>query len=450
MRGNLVSCAFLYQLGLIDQHHFNYEWDKAKEYFKKYHFERTLNTMCRVKHPNAPSANPVRVQKSNDDAGRASRLYSHQVAQTMYDQVNFARLFYLRVQRLVTAIPSLLQSSQGYLHIMKPIFSYIAWAFYVPRLVRFFVGTVEHLYKGGFKSTIHYLRRNKHSILNDVVWCATGAINCAGLLGGYGIILTAGLYLFDAVNIAFKHYNQIAKLEKLKTKIKKGKDVNKSLLIKRIDRKLTILKYNARRQVGVATSLLLGMSLAAVAAIAVCPPLAIVSASIVVTTCLYHLFNRRCVAKKEKMNKKIDRIDRLISYDEKIKQLNEDLKQYLEEQINRFNKKLKENSLSNAQANHYKNKKKDFNKALQKLTDGTNLSSEKLYQIIEAAKKTVERPSYFFKFDSHSLKELKKILEPYRLAKVVKRNGSTWNINPENSANQNKGMSTPSTVAARN
>lgn len=129
-------------------------------------------------------------------------------------ETNWYRLFMIRVKRLFTNIMPLIKSINYQWFVyqinrINPILSYVAWLFYVPRLsadlYSLFIHTVPSFWMGEEEKALGFTTRlNMHwgrlwfEILNDAVWLAVGLACCFFLSAGGSILLTAGLYFFDA------------------------------------------------------------------------------------------------------------------------------------------------------------------------------------------------------------------------------------------------------------
>jgi len=213
--------------------------------------------------------------------------------------LNFARLFLLRIQREVNAVAKMTNTTAVTSAIKgtsKPL-AVIAWAYYIPRLFYTLLNASSHHNKEGNANAGAYLWKNRFNISNDMAWLGTGLTTCGitmnwwslPLLGPHGMYLTVGLYAFDVINTAARCQSEINSLQQLAN----TRGIHQNTKDK-ITAKIDYLKAKRNANTLVALGLLTGM------AVSLCPPIAVVGASIVVATCLISFFCKdRYLSKKE-------------------------------------------------------------------------------------------------------------------------------------------------------
>lgn len=143
--------------------------------------------------------------------------------------INTPRLLLLRLKRLLETINKIFKCITSYSSfvlamdkIANPILSYIAWVFYVPRLLVNLFLLAKHCIPGSWMSEQEktlpcskrfelQVRRRGFELGNDFVWMSGGLINCfilVGALSGAAIYLTIALYSFDILLAAIKAYQE--------------------------------------------------------------------------------------------------------------------------------------------------------------------------------------------------------------------------------------------------
>lgn len=153
-------------------------------------------------------------QKYYDATGNINDVTVDSVIRFITAETNWYRLFMIRLKRLFTNIMPLIKSLNYQwfvqeINLINPVLSYVAWLFYVPRLsadlYSLFIHTCPGPWMGEHEKAVPMIERlNLHwerlwfEILNDAVWLAVGLACCFFLSPANSILLTAGLYFFDA------------------------------------------------------------------------------------------------------------------------------------------------------------------------------------------------------------------------------------------------------------
>lgn len=163
-----------------------------------------------------------------------AQLLPDQTAKSLSDRIrkttgeyNWYRLFFLRGKRFFEALAPVIKAINGYhgfedfvngIDMLNPALSYIAWLYYVPRLLTNVILLLKHTLYGPwmnpYEAEVVWWKRLQaewskrwFEILNDAVWCLVGLLNCFLLATPQGMILTVGLYLFD-VSMAIVNYRK--------------------------------------------------------------------------------------------------------------------------------------------------------------------------------------------------------------------------------------------------
>ena len=222
--------------------------------------------------------------------------------------INEARLFALRLKRLAVAIDKCVKTSYTQAIQTQTLapFAFVGWAWYLPRLTYLVANGLTHTHKKEF------FDKNKYKLANDLTWFATGLTTCGITLnwwsktfsmlsiGGASAAstLTASLYLFDVINITLKCNRDINRLTQIKNHLEAShqpfnNDNSEQILSKRINQRISMLNQKRRFHVGVATALLVGMTLPLVPVWSI--GFAAVGTSIVIGACLTKFYYDRVI-----------------------------------------------------------------------------------------------------------------------------------------------------------
>lgn len=150
-----------------------------------------------------------------DEANNSSHFSLRKIISNTTSGTNWYRLFALRLKRVFTALMPLIKSMlyQDFintLNTLNPALRYIAWMFYVPRVLSNLTDLLQHTIAGPWlteeEQFISFSERFKRhwgrlwfELLNDTVWCFVGLMCCFVLSPAGGLLLTVGLYFFDMV-----------------------------------------------------------------------------------------------------------------------------------------------------------------------------------------------------------------------------------------------------------
>ncbi|MFA5960976.1 MAG: hypothetical protein WC785_10730 [Tatlockia sp.] len=151
-------------------------------------------------------------------------------------QLNFPRLFAIRIRRILITLLPLLQAYESYCRLITyfdkaagPFFGYLAWAFFVPRLAVNLFLIVKHLIPlpgfcgekerqlSVYTRLIGQLQRRWFEVGNDAVWMLSGLLACfvlTGVLAPVAMYFTLGAFLFDVVWAGLR---AVIELKRIKT-----------------------------------------------------------------------------------------------------------------------------------------------------------------------------------------------------------------------------------------
>ncbi len=189
---------------------------------------------------------------SKNDDTIAKKQSLMQKIRAVFARFNWHRLFVLRLKRMMDTLEPLAKSAQSFKHFTQfvnlidktnPIFSYIAWIYYLPRLTVNLLMLVKHTLPGSWMTEeerrLGWMNRldaqiNKrwNELANDIVWCLVGLTNCFILTGPNGMYLTVGLYTFDLINAAMKTFVELRRHSKK---------------LKRLDKQIADLEFKRMR-----------------------------------------------------------------------------------------------------------------------------------------------------------------------------------------------------------
>ncbi len=166
-----------------------------------------------------------------------SKYYSvsDQICQATAD-TNWPRLMLVRIKRLLDTLVPVVKNAESFRRMVylidaffNPIFSYLAWMFYLPRLTTNTFNTmknvIEHPFMNNFQRMLAWWRRLLvqwqklwFELCNDSIWMTVGLINCfvlTGALAPAAIYLTVFLYIFDVILAGIRAFIEINRFKKL-------------------------------------------------------------------------------------------------------------------------------------------------------------------------------------------------------------------------------------------
>jgi hypothetical protein len=306
------AILFENDLLLASDDHFETNLDRAIQYYKDNKFNNSLFKAEREKalllgKPNKEeNTDAVKPQSSWLQEG----TYIPVVGAVKVDVpglnahsgiINEARLFSLRLKRLAVAIDKCVKTSYTQAIQTQTLvpFAFIGWAWYLPRLTYLIANGLTHTHKKEF------FDKNKYKLANDLTWFITGLTTCGITLnwwsktfsilsiGGASAAstLTASLYLFDVINITLKCNRDINRLTQIKNHLEARHTTEQTS--ERINQRISLLKQKRRFHVGVATALLVGMTLPLIPVWSV--GFAAVGTSIVIGACLTKFYYDRVI-----------------------------------------------------------------------------------------------------------------------------------------------------------
>ena len=380
--------------------------DEAIEYYKEEQFKNTLiaaKLEKKLTTQNTPDTTPVNHTHVPDNTPVSPTPIKANIAHWA-GPLNFARLFLLRIQREVNAVAEMNNAAavtNAIKYTSKPL-AVVAWAYYIPRLFYTVLSASVHRNEEGDSNVGNYLWKNKFNLSNDIAWFATGLTTCGitmnwwsiPLLGPHGIYLTVGLYAFDVINVASRCQSEIKALSRI------ARNERNLATKKKINAKISYLRAKRNMNTGIALGLLTGM------AISVCPPIAVVGASVVVATCLISLFYKdRYLSKKE-----------IHTSTNAAALLHHKLLVHVDKQIKRMQRK-KNTKLSNSTKEKIEKYKEIKESLLTWKQTGTDTSYEQLNEIIVELKaySGINRKKSSYLYSTPTTKtELNKLLAPFK------------------------------------
>ncbi len=264
---------------------------------------------------------------NHSDLNEADENYNQPVSKWFREKtasVNWPRLLIVRVKRVLDTmvpiskgLPNFVNAINFIDELANPVFSYLAWVFYVPRfsLNAFLLlkNVIPHPWMNirqqqlglylRFKSQIH---DKWFELGNDGVWLGVGLINCFLLVGPYApfaINLTVALYSFDVIFAAIRANVELGKLHKLKTlliDLSKNSPHSKELNIYLNELDQAIQYESQRLGLSLITTigLFVGM-LFALPIFAGYPIIPFVSASFIVTLCIGTFLKGKSIEKQK-------------------------------------------------------------------------------------------------------------------------------------------------------
>lgn len=165
-----------------------------------------------------------------------SRIMTTKTLRLKHVELNWIRLFLLRLRRLCATITLLSISTAAYRgwfalaeQWIGPIFLYLNWLFFIPRLLTNLILFANHLVMPieqeatlSFKTRIKaQLDRRWFELANDGVWCVAGIYNCFILAGNVtptGLFVGIALQAYDVFLACILTYLEISRLHAAKKK----------------------------------------------------------------------------------------------------------------------------------------------------------------------------------------------------------------------------------------
>ena len=149
---------------------------------------------------------------------------------------NWPRLMLVRIKRVLDTLVPLVKNAESFRRmvyvidtLLNPIFAYLAWIFYVPRLATNVFNTMKNTITRSsmdqFQQMLNWQRRLLvqwqklwFELCNDSIWMTVGLINCfvlTGALAPAAIYLTVFLYIFDIILAGIRAFIEINRFKKL-------------------------------------------------------------------------------------------------------------------------------------------------------------------------------------------------------------------------------------------
>ncbi|MCA0402700.1 MAG: hypothetical protein LCH30_02785 [Proteobacteria bacterium] len=152
---------------------------------------------------------------------------------------NWHRVFSVRTRRMFVVLVPFFEK-QFYGRAVKfienfsgPLFNWLSWLFFVPRLANNFFMLLKHLIIFDEKSKeysldwqvrfLEQLKRRWHEIANDLVWLIAGVLGCfvlTGALAPVSMYITIVLFFYDILVAGLRAYIDLSRLEGLAAEYK--------------------------------------------------------------------------------------------------------------------------------------------------------------------------------------------------------------------------------------
>jgi uncharacterized membrane protein len=276
---------------------------------------------------------PVSLPSDIESKPKTKKSITRKIRETT-SKTNWPRLFAVRVKRVFDAISPLVKTASAYQDLIyivdtiaNPIIRYLAWIFYVPRLLINLFLLFKHLIPGPWMSdeekNLQFLTRfyaqwsrRWFELCNDLVWLSVGLINCfwlTGVLAPAGMYLTVALYSFDVILSTIRLLVELSKFNSLlrdcSSKIKEFEDLNELNANQREELErlrsyqtqlIEHVSYEKRRlllSLATAASLFAAMLLA-MPVFASTPVIPLIGAFLVVAICVVNLILTKCLESK--------------------------------------------------------------------------------------------------------------------------------------------------------
>ncbi len=273
--------------------------DEMTDKFKQ--IKRVLSNESIAESPESEENKPL-LGGETEDEKRLLKPGASRIFRQIFIEVNWWRLFLIRIRRVGDAFALIANTPMGDPEINKAL-SYLGWVFYVPRvavnLFWFFqhwllpLSDEERKIPSWLRLQTQFKRRWAE-LSNDVVWMVVGLVNCFYLTGLSAMGLTTALYFFDVLVAGIRYYVERERHRKIEEAIRliksmPGVDLEE---VARLEQLLSIVHgqlIEKRR--------MLMMSLATASILAICtslfffsmlgvPWLAPVAASLILLTCI--------------------------------------------------------------------------------------------------------------------------------------------------------------------
>ncbi len=229
---------------------------------------------------------------------------------TITAQTNWPRLFIVRVKRVFDISALLAHNARAFRHftelfnsIAAPIFAWLAWVFYLPRLVTNLMIMARHVIPNPWMDqqerdmewTLRFklqLQQLWFELANDLVWAAVGLVNCFILVGHLtpaAAYLTVVLYSYDVMLALIRSYVERKAFKAYETMLQDddslAEPIKKEMLLKLKEK----YQYERRRLgISIATTagLFAAMGLTIPAFAAITPIIPLVGVSLVLAICM--------------------------------------------------------------------------------------------------------------------------------------------------------------------
>ena len=226
---------------------------------------------------------------------------------------NWPRLMLVRMKRVLNTLVPLAKNMQHFTRLVycidvvaNPIFSYLAWCFYVPRLAVNSFNLLKNTLDGSNTKLLWHQRLSLEwdklwfELCNDSVWLLVGLVNCfvlTGALAPAAIYLTVSLYIFDILLAGIRAYVEFSRLNRLSADYKnllsqhcseKKPDELREFSVY-IEQQIAYERAKIWLSLGTTSALFFGMCFA-LPMVAISPLIPLFGASFIVVTCVLNYY----------------------------------------------------------------------------------------------------------------------------------------------------------------
>lgn len=154
---------------------------------------------------------------------------------------NWPRLFGVRIRRVLITLKPYLENLKTYGKtidsldiVFGPIFNYLSWLFFIPRLATNVYFLLEHLVPGWWMSDEEkrlgmllrfqlQMQQLWFELFNDAAWMIGGILGCfilTGALAPVGVYVTISLFFYDVILASVRAYIELDRINNLRNEYK--------------------------------------------------------------------------------------------------------------------------------------------------------------------------------------------------------------------------------------
>lgn len=232
-------------------------------------------------------------------------------------RTNWPRLMVVRTKRVLDTLVPLAKNMENFKRLVfyidfvaNPIFAYLAWCFYVPRLAINLFNLLKNTWDDRHPE-LCWQRKLSYEwsklwfeLCNDSVWMVVGLINCFVLIGALApaaIYVTVTLYIFDVILSGIRATTELYRLhalsESYQTLLLDSEEHEPCELLQfkpYIDQQIAYEKARMWLSVGSTSALFFGMCFS-LPVLALSPIIPVMGACFIVATCLVTHYLSGCI-----------------------------------------------------------------------------------------------------------------------------------------------------------